>query len=252
MKTSQKNIRVLPPHYSQDSTAQHLDEEYFLDSTADQSQHNVTADHRRGQFRVIPGQIKRAPIGYSVFVLSIPIIALLVVLVVNIVVSNRQYEMVELSGQLTAITQTNEALAQQVSTKSAPQAVAQQAADMGMVMPGTVASIDLATGTVLGTATQASEDNVPTSFVAKPTVRSSTGVPSTVDLPDGSHLEPVTVTHPEISGPKSNTVTIVGPQVNVPEQNVSNTAAENDSTNEVATSSVGSLQGPQVVVPESD
>lgn len=253
MTTSPSNIRVLRPTYSPDSTARELDDEYYqnLNAQPGKSSENSDADARtrRDQLKVISGQLKRAPIGYSVFILSIPVIALLVVLVVNIVVSNRQYELVEVNSALTSITQTNEALAQQLSQRSAPQSVAQQAADMGMVMPGTPASIDLATGEVLGTATAADAENAPTSFVSEPTVRSSTGVPADVELPVQSDVDPVTVTNEEVPGPESNTVKIVSPQISVPDSSVTNSSSEEGVANTIQTSSVGSLQGPQISLP---
>lgn len=256
MTTSPSTIRVLRPAYSQDSTARELDEEYYrnLDVQSDESRHASDADasSRRDQLKVISGQLKRAPIGYSIFILSIPVVALLVVLVVNIVMSNRQYELVELSSSLTTITQTNEALGQQLSQRSAPQSVAQQAADMGMVLPGTPASIDLSTGTVLGAATAATDDNSPTNFVAEPTVRSSTGIAAEVELPAESSLDPVVVTNDEVPGPASNTVKIVSPQIEIPEPSVTNSSAEHGVANTVETSSVGSLQGPQISLPSGN
>src|SRR5690625_4707058 len=230
MTTSPSNIRVLHPEYSTDSTAKQMDVDYAPDSGAEPNNAPAEgvseAESRRDQLKVISGQLKRAPIGYSIFVLSIPVIALLIVLVINIVLSNRQYELVELNSQLTNITQTNEALAQQLSQKSAPQAVAQQAADMGMVLPGATASIDLATGEVLGTATAAEADNTPTSFVAKPTVRSSTGIPSEVEVPVRSDVDPVTVSNGEIPGPESNTVKIIEPQVSLPATGATNPTSD--------------------------
>lgn len=254
MTTSPSNIRVLRPTYSPDSTAREFEDEYYQNlnaqPTSEPTDNSETeANTRRDQLKVISGQLKRAPIGYSAFILSIPVVALLVVLVVNIVVSNRQYELVEVSSALTTITQTNEALAQQLSQRSAPQSVAQQAADMGMVMPGTPASIDLATGEVLGTATAADADNSPTSFVSEPTVRSSTGIPADVELPAPSDLDPVTVTNEEVPGPESNTVKIVSPEISTPDPSVTNSSSEDGVANTIQTSSVGSLQGPQVSLP---
>lgn len=253
MTSSPSNIRVLRPKYSTEATARDLADEYqdHLDLAPghDEQGHESDARSRRDQLKVISGQLKRAPIGYSAFVLSIPVLALLVVLVVNIIVSNRQYELVELTTQLTSITQTNEALAQQVSQKSAPQSVAQQAADLGMVLPGTTASIDLATGNVLGTATAAEADNTPTSFVAKPTVRSSTGIPSEVEVPTRDQQDPVIVTNEEVPGPKSNTVKIVAPQITLPAVDATNSTSQEGVAGTVQTSSIGSLQGPQVALP---
>lgn len=249
MTTSPTNIRALRPEYSTESTARQLDDQYQLGVHPEHTAGDSEASTRRDQLKVISGQLKRAPIGYSVFVLSIPVIALLIVLVVNIVLSNRQYELVELNGQLTSISQSNEALAQQLSQKSAPQAVAQQAADMGMVLPGATASIDLKTGEVIGTATAADAENTPTSFVEKPTVRSSTGIPSEVEVPVRDDSDPVTVTNGEVPGPESNTVKIIEPQVSLPAADAINSTPEDGVADTIQTSSVGSLQGPKVSLP---
>lgn len=252
MTTSPANIRVLRPEYSTESTARQLGDQYQLGVRPEHTAGDSEASTRRDQLKVISGQLKRAPIGYSVFVLSIPVIALLIVLVVNIVLSNRQYELVELNSQLTSVTQSNEALAQQLSQKSAPQAVAQQAADMGMVLPGVTASIDLASGEVIGTATAADAANTPTSFVAKPTVRSSTGIPSEVEVPVRDNSDPVTVSNGEVPGPKSNTVKIIEPQVSLPAADATNPTPKDGVADTIQTSSVGSLQGPQVSLPSDN
>lgn len=252
MTTSPSNIRVLHPEYSTDSTAKDLYEPNVdLDAQPGYSPSggDTEAKTRRDQFKVISGQLKRAPIGYTVFVLTIPVIALLVVLVVNIVLSNRQYDMVELNSQLTNVTQSNEALAQELAQKSAPQSVAQQAADLGMVLPGSSASIDLLTGEITGTATAAEADNTPTNFVSEPTVRAGTGVPAEVEAPAASDSEPVTVTNEGVPGPESDTVKIVGPQISMPGSDVTNSPSEDGVAAEDTSSSVGSLQGPQVSLP---
>lgn len=256
MTTSPTHIRVLRPEYTTESTARQLEDDYAtsLGSQPDQYDNETDAEARtrRDQLKVISGQLKRAPIGYSIFVLAIPIIALVVVLVVNIVVSNRQYELVDLSSQLTTITQSNEALAQELSQKSAPQSVAQQAADMGMVLPGATASIDLTAGKVIGIATAAEADNTPTSFVAKPTVRSSTGVPTAVEGPVRSAADPVTVTNEEVPGPKSNTVKILEPQISLPAPDATQSTPVQGVADTIHTASLGSLQGPQVSLPSDN
>src|SRR5699024_3357286 len=178
MATSPSNIRVLHPEYSTDSTAKQMDVDYAPDSGAEPNNAPAEgvseAESSRDQLNVISVQLKRAPIGYSIFVLHIPVLVLHHVLVVIIILSNRKHEMVELENELTNITQSNEALAQDLPQKSAQQPVAQQAAELGMVLPGPPASIDLATGQISGSASAAKKDNTPTNFVAEPTVQSGT------------------------------------------------------------------------------
>jgi len=253
MTTSPSNIRVLHPEYSTDSTAKQLHVDYASNVGTEPNnapaEGGSEAESRRDQLKVISGQLKRAPIGYSIFVLSIPVIALLIVLVVNIVLSNRQYEMVELNNQLTNITQSNEALAQDLSQKSAPQSVAQQAAELGMVLPGTPASIDLATGKISGSASAAKEDDTPTNFVAEPTVQSGTGTPAEADVPADDTSDSVTVTNEKVPGPESDTVKIPGPQTATPDSDVTNSPSNDGVANDEEDDSVGSLQGPQVRLP---
>src|SRR5699024_6842788 len=114
------------------------------------------------------------------------------------------------------LTQDNEALEQDLLHKSAPQSIAQQAAELGMVIPGTPASIDLATGQISGSASAAKKDNTPTNFVAEPTVQSGTGTPAEVDVPTDETSDPVTVTNEEVPGPESDTIKIPGPQTAMP------------------------------------
>src|SRR5699024_887445 len=152
-------------------------------------------------------------------------------LVVNIILSNRQYEMVELDNELTNITQSNEALAQDLSQKSAPQSVAQQAAELGMVLPGTPGSIDLATGQISGSASAAKKDNTPTESVADPTVHAGTGAPAVVDVTTVETSAPVTATNGEGPGPQSYSIEIPVRQTAMPEPDVTNSPSNDGVAN---------------------
>src|SRR5699024_9858236 len=125
MTTSPSNIRVLHPEYSTDATARPLDDDQLHDLDTQPSYTpnggDPDAKTRRYQFKVISGQLKRTPIGYTIFVMTIPIVALLVVLVVNIVLSNRQYDLVDINSQLTNYITSYDAIANTLAIQSAPQ-----------------------------------------------------------------------------------------------------------------------------------
>ena len=103
---------------------------------------------------------------FAVFCFGVMLAALATVLVLNISVSGGQYEVVKLRNQEQALTQENEALAQRAQKLEAPQSVAAKAAELGMVVPGSVASIDLDSLKVAGTSSAAKAEESPTSLVA--------------------------------------------------------------------------------------
>ena len=197
MTTSPSNIRVLHPEYSTDATARVLDEKQFADQGSQPgyipSGGDADARTRRDQFKVISGQLKRTPIGYTIFVMTIPIVALLVVLVVNIVLSNRQYDLVELNSQLTNITQSNEALAQDLAQVPHLNPLLNKLQILEWCyLEHRLQSILLRE--ITGTATAAESDN--TQRVSYQNQRSEqVQVPAEVEAPADSGAEPVTMTN---------------------------------------------------------
>ncbi|MGO1182183.1 MAG: hypothetical protein ACTHZ5_10940 [Micrococcaceae bacterium] len=170
MSTSPRRIPARLPAYSTEATARQL-----------QPAPVGTPSPRsapRTPLRVVPEQLRSTPKWMIASCVGALLVALLTVLMVNITISNRQYELVELRSSQQEITQANEALAQQVAHVSAPQNVASEAVKLGMVLPGATASIDLETGTVTGVATTATDENKPTGFVGAPTVASGQGTPA--------------------------------------------------------------------------
>lgn len=114
----------------------------------------AVAPQKRGRLAVILGLILAAALG--------------AVLVLNITVSNGQYDLVKLRGQETILTQQNEALRQQAEYLQAPQNLAAAAAKLGMVAPGTTATIDLSQGKVFGTTTAAESETKVGQLVSVP------------------------------------------------------------------------------------
>ena len=127
-----------------------------------------TTPRQRTPLAVVPAPIRRTGRGFVAFCVGVLVIALLAVLVVNISVSNRQYDMVGLKNEQLDLTQTNERLRQQVEHLEAPQNLAAEAKRLGMVRPGDIAAIDLSTGQVTGAATSAAGEDRPGGLVAAP------------------------------------------------------------------------------------
>lgn len=175
MSTSPPRVRT--PAYSSEATARPLPEVTPV---------SPPAGEPRTPLSVVPAPLRSTPKWFITFCVGLLLSALLLVLVVNITVSNRQYELVGLRADQAELTQTNESLSQQVAHRSAPQNVASEAASMGMVLPGDTASIELESGEVTGNATVASEDNKPTGFVGEPTVKSGQGTPAEASAEEAS------------------------------------------------------------------
>lgn len=174
MSTSPRRIPLQTPTYSEESTARELSAEPLttvVPETGGEQQ-------RRPSLFVVPEPLKKIPKGFVTMCVGLLIAALLVVLGLNISMSNKQYALVELENHQNELKESNEQLGQQVDHLSSPQNVAQAAADMGMVLPGNVASIDLDSGNVTGSASAADKDDTPTGFVSTPSVASGQGEPA--------------------------------------------------------------------------
>ncbi|WP_258935082.1 hypothetical protein [Nesterenkonia pannonica] len=91
--------------------------------------------------------------------------ALAAVLGVNIHVANAQYHVVQMQNEHRTLVQENQALAQQVQHQESPQALADAAVSLGLVMPAMAGAIDAATGEIASDAEAADRDQRPTSFV---------------------------------------------------------------------------------------
>lgn len=123
---------------------------------------------RRTPLALVPAPIRKSGRGFAGLCIAVLVAALMAVLVTNITVSNRQYELVSLKNEQLDLSQSNELLRQQVEHLEAPQNLAAEATKLGMVNPGDVASIDLSSGAVTGTATAAEAEDKPSGHVAAP------------------------------------------------------------------------------------
>ena len=156
--------------------------------------HGAPEPRRRTVLSVVPAVVGGRRLPFAVFCFGVMLAALATVLVLNISVSGGQYEVVKLRNQEQALTQENEALAQQAQKLEAPQSVAAKAAELGMVVPGSVASIDLDTLKVAGTSSAAKAEESPTSLVADRETAagaSSAAEPATEPVAEDPSTEPV-------------------------------------------------------------
>lgn len=126
------------------------------------------SSRRRTPLALVPAPIRKSGRGFAGLCIAVLVAALMTVLVTNITVSNRQYELVSLKNEHLDLSQSNELLRQQVEHLEAPQNLAAEATKLGMVNPGDVASIDLSSGAVTGTATAADAEDKPSGHVAAP------------------------------------------------------------------------------------
>ncbi|SJN27801.1 Cell division protein FtsL [Micrococcus lylae] len=162
-------------------------------------EHVAGASERvRTPLSVVPAPLPRTGRGITVLCLGILMVALAVVLVANITVSNRQYQMLELRAQQTELSEANELLSQRVGYLEAPQNLAARADALGMVDPAGSATVDVATGRVSGEAAAAEEGERGASYVNPP---SSLDQPLGVNSLEGDALPPGHIAGPELKDP---------------------------------------------------
>lgn len=121
----------------------------------------------RPALRALP-KVKERQRGLLAGIIGLLAAALAIVLAVNIHISSTQYQAVELQNQYTALSQQNQALSQQVQHRQSPQSLSDNAVSLGMVMPSSAGSFDLASGAVAGEAAAADSSDRPSSFVSAP------------------------------------------------------------------------------------
>ena len=107
-------------------------------------------DHgARKPLSVVPRRAPRRSRLSTVVMCALGLAAALVgILLLNIQITQGQYQLTELTGQERALSQENEALTQDIEADSAPQNLAARANDLGMVPAKEVGTIDLGSGSV--------------------------------------------------------------------------------------------------------
>lgn len=146
---------------------------------------------------------RRAP--FVVLCFAMLAVALMAVLVLNISVSTAQYELVELRAKQSTLTKQNQDLTQQVQNFEAPQNLAAQARELGMVASTVKGQIDLATLTVTGKATPAVKDGSTGAVIPAPAVANQLTV-----VPPVSKGVPLETTKPAEDVPAAAPATAPG------------------------------------------
>ena len=154
-------------------TAQPTERQPYLGKVVEQGQQQETTIRRRPALRVITGGTKRKNAWFLLSYLVPIVAAVVIILAINVTVSARQYRVVQMKQEQLNLTQQNEALTQQIKNLQAPQNLAAQAAELGMVMPTSVGSVDVQKQRVKGNPTPARKSDKPTTWVAKPGVAAS-------------------------------------------------------------------------------
>ncbi|GGE61670.1 hypothetical protein [Nesterenkonia cremea] len=130
-------------------------------------EHQESLRSAKPVLRALP-KVKERQRGLLAGIIGLLAAALGIVLAVNIHVSSTQYQVVELQNHYTSLSQQNQALAQQVQHRQSPQSLSDNAVSLGMVMPASAGSFDLASGAVAGEAPAADSSDRPSSFVSAP------------------------------------------------------------------------------------
>lgn len=124
---------------------------------------SATADSERARasrqpLSVVPRRAPRRSRLSTVVMCALALAAALVgILLLNVQITQGQYQLTELTGQQRALSQENEALTQDIEANSAPQNLAARATDLGMVPAKEVGSIDLGSGAVTPPASSAAK-----------------------------------------------------------------------------------------------
>lgn len=139
----------------------------------------------RTPLSVVPAPLPRSGPGVTVFAVLVLLASLAAVLVMNIAVSNRQYDLLSLRQEQKAVTETNERLAERVGQLEAPQNLAARAGALGMVTPAGTAAVDVSTGQFSGEAAGARQATLSATYVAPPA--SETTPPAAA--PEGGSIE---------------------------------------------------------------
>lgn len=147
---------------------------------------------------------RRAP--FVVLCFAMLAVALMAVLVLNISVSTSQYQLVELRAKQSTLTKQNQDLTQQVQNFEAPQNLAAQAKDLGMVASPVKGQIDLSTLSVTGKATPAVKEGAEGAVIPAPAVAGQLIV-----VPPASTRDPLQARKPVEDAPAASPAVAAGP-----------------------------------------
>jgi hypothetical protein len=171
MTATPQRFAMQQPMPTRESTAAQLDQAVPWQPairTAGERTGQDRQSARRTPLALVPAPRRKSGRGFVALCVGILLVALMTVLVTNIAVSNGQYQLVSLKNEQLDLNQSNERLRQQVEHLQAPQNLAAEAGELGMVNPGSIAAIDLSTGNVTGSPTPADAEDKPSDRVAAP------------------------------------------------------------------------------------
>ncbi|MHA7277701.1 hypothetical protein ACX80O_14445 [Arthrobacter sp. Hz1] len=137
----------------------------------------------RTPLSLVPAGPARRRIPFAVFSMIALVGALVTVLMLNISVSSSQYELVELRNQQIALSQENQALTQQMEDLQAPQNLAAEARELGMVASPGFGSIDVDSMKIAGVPEAATKGGEPLALIAAPDVFTATAAAPPAEAP---------------------------------------------------------------------
>ena len=149
------------------------------------------APRGRTPLSVVPAVKRRRRAPVVIFCFVALILGLGAVLLLNISVSSGQYQLVQLQNERTELAQRNEALTQQLENHQAPQVLAAEAANLGMVTSATFGSIDLETLAVTGDPVPAEEVEAPPALIPAPNVLTQPIAPAVAPVEAAAPVESV-------------------------------------------------------------
>ena len=131
--------------------------------TAATARAGARAPHRRTaptpSLRVVSGaDARRSGAGFAVLCITLLACGLLGLLVLNTAVATGSFKLHDLQVRSGQLTDTQDALTQQIAVQSSPQELARRALAMGMVPSQSAAFLRLSDGKVLGVAATAQKD----------------------------------------------------------------------------------------------
>lgn len=152
----------------------------------------AATERRRTPLSVVPAGGTKRRIPFAIFSFVALVAALIAVLVLNISVSSTQYELVTLRDAQISLSQENQALTQQVENFEAPQNLAREAMELGMVASPGFGSIDVDSLKVTGNPEAAKEGSEPLALVSAPEVGVATesNEAQAADVADGTAGDP--------------------------------------------------------------
>ncbi|MBG6181514.1 hypothetical protein [Arthrobacter sp. CAN_A1] len=161
--------------------SQQLAESY--EPLATPSTGGASSQQIRTPLSLVPAGPARRRIPFAVFSMIALVGALVTVLMLNISVSSSQYELVDLRNQQIALSQENQALTQQMEDLRAPQNLAAEARELGMVASPGFGSIDVDSMKIAGTPEAAKKGGEPLALIAAPDVSTASAVAPPVAAP---------------------------------------------------------------------